>query len=92
MRRRHLLAAAAASALSPVAAPAVRAQAFPGGPFRLIVPFGAGSATSVMMSSCTSDLRAYNPQPAVATAMSATAATAPQRKLLWRRGTAARAR
>ena len=45
MRRRHLLAAAAASALSPLAAPAVRAQAFPAGPFRLIVPFGAGSAT-----------------------------------------------
>ncbi len=45
MRRRHILAAAAASALSPLAAPAVRAQAFPAGPFRLIVPFGAGSAT-----------------------------------------------
>lgn len=63
-----------------------------GGGMYLHVKAAGGSATSVMMSSCTSDLRAYNPQPAVATAMSATAATAPQRKLLWRRGTAARAR
>ncbi len=41
MFRRRLLAAATAA----LAAPAVRAQSFPGGPFRLIVPFGAGSAT-----------------------------------------------
>ena len=42
MFRRRLIAGTAASLL---AAPAVRAQAFPAGPFRLIVPFGAGSAT-----------------------------------------------
>ncbi|MCA0304070.1 MAG: tripartite tricarboxylate transporter substrate binding protein [Proteobacteria bacterium] len=46
MFRRQLIAGAAAGALAaPLAAPAVRAQSFPGGPFRLIVPFGAGSAT-----------------------------------------------
>ena len=56
------------------------------------VKAAGGSAISVMMSSATGALRAYSPQPALATAMKATAATAPQRKLLWRRGTAARAR
>ncbi len=40
-RRRHILLGAAAVA----AAPAARAQSFPNGPFRIIVPFGAGSAT-----------------------------------------------
>lgn len=46
------------------------------------VKAAGGSATSVMMSSATGALRAYSPQPALATAMRATAATAPQRKLL----------
>ena len=41
MLRRHLVAGAAAAAL----APAARADNFPNGPFRIIVPFGAGSAT-----------------------------------------------
>src|ERR1051325_2920592 len=43
MLRRHVLAGAAAAAL----APSARAQSggFPSGPFRIIVPFGAGSAT-----------------------------------------------
>ena len=56
------------------------------------VKAAGGSAISVMMSSATGALRAYSPQPALATAMKATAATAPQRKLLWRRGTAVRVR
>lgn len=56
------------------------------------VKAAGGSAISVMMSSATGALRTYRPQPALATAMKATAATAPQRKLLWRRGTAARDR
>ena len=41
LRRRHVLLSAAGS----LAAPAVRADAFPSGPFRILVPFGPGSAT-----------------------------------------------
>ncbi len=41
MLRRHVLMGAAAAA----AAPAALANSFPNGPFRIIVPFGAGSAT-----------------------------------------------
>jgi tripartite-type tricarboxylate transporter receptor subunit TctC len=41
MHRRNLMAGAAAILL----APAARANSFPSGPFRIIVPFGAGSAT-----------------------------------------------
>jgi tripartite-type tricarboxylate transporter receptor subunit TctC len=40
MKRRHLLLGAAIAA-----APQARADTFPNGPFRIIVPFGAGSAT-----------------------------------------------
>lgn len=41
LRRRHVLLAAIGS----LAAPAVRADSFPNGPFRILVPFGPGSAT-----------------------------------------------
>lgn len=41
MLRRHVLMGAAAA----TAAPAALADSFPNGPFRIIVPFGAGSAT-----------------------------------------------
>jgi tripartite-type tricarboxylate transporter receptor subunit TctC len=41
MHRRNLMAGATATLL----APAARANSFPSGPFRIIVPFGAGSAT-----------------------------------------------
>jgi tripartite-type tricarboxylate transporter receptor subunit TctC len=43
MLRRHVLAGAAAAALAPSAQ--AQTGAFPNGPFRIIVPFGAGSAT-----------------------------------------------
>lgn len=44
--RRHVLLGAAAVAAAPAALPrGARAQSFPSGPFRIIVPFGAGSAT-----------------------------------------------
>ncbi|MCX7365061.1 MAG: tripartite tricarboxylate transporter substrate-binding protein [Alphaproteobacteria bacterium] len=41
LRRRHVFLAAAGS----LAAPAVQADTFPSGPFRILVPFGPGSAT-----------------------------------------------
>lgn len=45
-RRRHVLLGAAAVAAAPAAlCGAAKAQGFPNGPFRIIVPFGAGSAT-----------------------------------------------